>query len=350
MSTIEPLLTRLSERVRDHASAMATEEAVKTSVILPLLQGLGYDVFNPSEVVPEFTADTVGKKGEKVDYAIVLDGEIRILIEAKGLATKLEKKHLSQLYRYFSVTKARFAILTNGQLYEFYSDLEEPNKLDSRPFFSFDLLDFGNSKVLELRKFERTNFDVDKILANAERLKYVSAIKSFISAEMETPSEELVKLVAGQVHDGRVSASVREIVSAALKTAFAEIIRDGVRSRLSSALNADNTPDSEPEEAHDVPDDGIVTTQEEIEGMLTVRSIVRDIVKADRVDLRDAKSYCAILIDDNNRKQLVRLHFNRKQWYLGLFDQEKEERVPISGLDDIFTHADRIRETATRLA
>lgn len=348
MSTLDQLLASLANRVRDHGPTIATEEAVKTSVILPLLQGLGYDIFDPSEVVPEFTADAVGKKGEKVDYAIMIDGEVQILVEAKGLATKLDTKHLSQLFRYFTVTKARFALLTNGQLYEFYSDLEEPNKLDKRPFFTFDLLDFGPGKVSELKKFERQNFDVDRILANAERLKYVSLIKQSLSDEISEPSDEFVKLFAGKVYDGRVTASVREMISAALKSAFSELIKDGVRSRLSSALGDDGPTDIEEPEILD--DDGIETTDEEIEGMLITRAIVRDLIKASRVGLRDSKTYCAILIDDNNRKPLARLHFNRKQKYVGVFDNEKEDRVAIDSLDEIYDLADRLRETAKKYA
>ncbi|MCE0505284.1 type I restriction enzyme HsdR N-terminal domain-containing protein [Roseivivax sp. GX 12232] len=343
--SLDQLLSSLSERVREHASAIATEEAAKTSIILPMLQGLGYDVFNPAEVVPEFTADTPGKKGEKVDYAVVLDGEVRILIEAKGLQTKLEQKHLGQLYRYFSVTNTRFAILTNGQVYQFFSDLEEPNKLDSRPFFTFDLLDFGPNKIAELRKFERSNFDVDKILANAEKLKYVSAIKAFLAEELDDPSEDFVKLVASKVYDGRISASVREMVGSAIRAAFNDLVRDGVRNRLSTALNDDTTEEDLPEVE---PGSDIVTTQEEIEGMLTIRAIVRDVIDAGRVDLRDAKSYCAVLVDANNRKPLARLHLNRKQWYVGLFDTEKEERVPIESLNDLFAHSERLRATAAR--
>lgn len=134
MSTIEESLRAISERVKSHSSTMATEEAVKTAVVLPFLRSLGYDVFDPTEVVPEFTADAVGKKGEKVDYAIKIDNEIRILIECKPISVSLDKKHLDQLYRYFSVTNAKFAILTNGRTFNFYTDLDAPNKLDTRPF------------------------------------------------------------------------------------------------------------------------------------------------------------------------------------------------------------------------
>ena len=338
MSSLETVLQTLSERLQNHSETIATEEAAKTSVVLPFLQALGYDVFNPSEIVPEFTADTVGKKGEKVDYAIKLDSEIKVLIECKGLKTNLEKKHLSQLYRYFSVTKAKFAILTNGRIFEFYSDLEEPNKLDSKPFFSFDLQDQRASSLSELRKFQKSIFDESKILATAERLKYTSAIKQFLSGQMEQPGDALVKLVASEVYEGRVTSHVREMVLEATKVAFRDLIRDAVQARLSSALESSSDQESREEEFPN--DEEIETTQEEIEGMLTIRSIVRDIVDAHRVDLRDAKSYCAVLVDDNNRKPLARMHFNRKQWYLGLFDGEKEERVAVSDLKDIYSFSD----------
>lgn len=346
MSSLENVLQALALRLSRHFETIATEEAAKTSVVLPFLQALGYDVFNPSEVVPEFTADTIGKKGEKVDYAIKLDGEIRVLIECKGLKTTLEKKHLSQLYRYFSVTNAKFAILTNGQVFEFYSDLEEPNKLDVQPFFSFDLLDQRASALSELKKFQKSSFYETKILATAERLKYTSAIKAFLSQQIEEPGEALVKLVASEVYDGRVTSHVREMVLEATKVAFRDLIRDAVQARLSSALESSSEGEAV-EEEHPL-DAEIETTQDETEGMLTIRAIVRDVIDTHRVDLRDAKSYCAVLIDDNNRKPLARLHFNRKQWYLGLFDEDKEDRVAISDLNDIFLHAERLRKTAEK--
>src|SRR5690554_2796150 len=104
--SIEVGLRTIADRVRNHSSAILTEEAVKTAVVLPFLSALGYDVFNPNEVIPEFTADAVGKKGEKVDYAIKVGDQIRILVECKPISVTLDKVHLAQLYRYFSVTSA----------------------------------------------------------------------------------------------------------------------------------------------------------------------------------------------------------------------------------------------------
>ncbi|RVT73886.1 restriction endonuclease [Agrobacterium sp. CNPSo 2736] len=328
---------------------MATEEAVKTAVVLPFLRSLGYEVFDPTEVIPEFTADAVGKKGEKVDYAIKIDGEIRILIECKPISVTLEKKHLDQLYRYFSVTNAKFAILTNGRTFNFYTDLEAPNKLDSRPFFVFDVTDFNAGIVSELRKFEKASFDVSAILATAERLKYTSGVKQVISKLIEEPTEDFVRLVAGTVYEGRITAQVKEMLTGVVRTAFRDVIMDAVKNRLSSALadteeviiKIDDPIEEEPE---------VVTTEEEREGYMIVKAIVRDTIAPKRVVMRDQKSYCGILIDNNNRRPLARLHFNRSVKYIGLFDGEAEERLIVDSLDQIYDHSDRLRATAKRYA
>lgn len=342
--SIEQTLRVLSDRVRSHSSSMITEEAVKTAVVLPFLQALGYDVFNPSEVIPEFTADAVGKKGEKVDYAISVDNEIRILIECKPITTQLDKVHLAQLFRYFTVTSAKFAILTNGRTFHFHSDLEEPNKLDTRPFLTFDLADIQSHLLVELRKFEKAGFDVDGILATAERLKYTSLLKAEINKLIDAPSEDFVRLIASNVHEGRFTAAVVEQFTGLIRGAFREVIRESVQSRLSSAL-AETEQVIEEVEA---PEPEVHTTEEEREGFMIVRAIVRDTIKASRVVMRDQKSYCGILVDNNNRKPLARLHFNRGTKYIGLFDGEAEDRIIIESLDHIYDFTDRLRATAAK--
>ncbi|NPD17564.1 restriction endonuclease [Xinfangfangia sp. D13-10-4-6] len=346
--SIDVTLKVLTDRVQQHANTMLTEEAVKTAVVLPFLQALGYDVFNPGEVIPEFTADAVGKKGEKVDYAIKLDDQVRILIECKPISTNLDKVHLAQLYRYFSVTSAKFAILTNGRFFHFHSDLEEPNKLDSRPFFTFDISEPNSQVLAELKKFEKAGFDVDGILANAERLKYTSALKSEITKQIENPSEEFIRLLASSVHEGRFTAAVIDQYRGLVKSAFREVIRESVQDRLSSALAKTEATADPVEEVVIQADGDIVTTPEEAEGFLIVKAIVSAVMKPSRVVMRDQKSYCGILADDNNRRPLARLHFNRSTKYIGLFDGETEERIVIEDLDDIYTHAERLRQTATK--
>lgn len=347
MSTVEESLRAIAERVKSHSSTMATEEAVKTAVVLPFLRSLGYDVFDPTEVVPEFTADAVGKKGEKVDYAIKIDNDIRILIECKPISVALEKKHLDQLYRYFSVTNAKFAILTNGRTFNFYTDLEAPNKLDTRPFLVFDVTDFNAGIVAELRKFEKGSFDVSAILATAERLKYTSGVKQVISKLIEEPSEDFVRMASAGVYEGRMTSQVREMFTGVVRAAFREVIMDTVKSRLSSAL-ADTEEVIEKIDApvEDEPD--VVTTEEEREGYMIVKAIVRDTISPKRIVMRDQKSYCGILVDNNNRKPLARLWFNRSVKYIGLFDGEEEERLIVDSLDKIYEYADRLRATARK--
>ncbi|MEE1655062.1 type I restriction endonuclease [Microvirga sp. CF3062] len=345
--SVEEKLRILSEKVKFHSSAMVTEEAVKTAVVLPFLNALDYDIFNPHEVVPEFTADAVGKKGEKVDYAIKVDGAIRILVECKPIMTNLDKVHLAQLYRYFSVTDAKFAILTNGRTFHFHTDLEAPNKLDERPFLTFDLSDLQGHLTHELKKFSKAEFSVDNILQSAHQLKYTSAIKKEIVNQMEAPSEEFVRLMIAGLQIPRFTAAVRDQFTPMVKIAFREVVRDAVQARLSTALAETEVIDPGiPDIKDSVGDDEIATTDEEREGFMIVRAIVRDILKPSRVIMRDQKSYCGILVDDNNRKPLVRLHFNRTVKYLGLFDKEQEERVKVDTLDEIYEHADRIRSTA----
>lgn len=347
MSTIEESLRSIAERVKTYSSTMATEEAVKTAVVLPFLRALGYDVFDPTEVVPEFTADAVGKKGEKVDYAIKIENEIRILIECKPISVTLERKHLDQLYRYFSVTNAKFAILTNGRSFNFYTDLDAPNKLDARPFLVFDVTDASPTILAELRKFEKAAFDVNAILATAERLKYTSGVKQIISKLIEEPSDEFVRLVSSGVYEGRMTAQVKEMFTGVVRAAFREVIMDNLKSRLSNALaETEQTIKAIDEPVAEDPE--IVTTDEEREGYMIVRAIVRDTISAKRVFMRDAKSYCAILVDDNNRKPLARLHFNRGVKYIGIFDADAEERHVIDSLDQIYDHADRLRNAAKK--
>lgn len=347
MSSIDESLRSISERVKAHADTLLTEEAVKTAVVLPFLRALGYDVFDPSEVIPEFTADAVGKKGEKVDYAVKIDGDIRILIECKPISVTLEKKHLDQLYRYFSVTNAKFAILTNGRKFNFYTDLESPNRLDTRPFFVFDALDYNSSILSELKKFEKNSFNEENILATAERLKYTSGIKQAIYKLIENPTDDFVRIVSANIYEGRLTAPVREMLTDVTKTAFREVIMDAVKNRLTNALaETDQKPSADDQPIETTSD--IVTTEEEIEGYMIVKAIVREAVSASRVIMRDAKSYCAVLLDDNNRKPLIRLHFNRATKYIGLFDGESEEKLAIESLDQMYDYSERIKATALK--
>ncbi len=343
-------INRLAARIPEQMDHLLTEEATKNALVLPFINALGYNVFNPAEVVPEFTADVGTKKGEKVDYAIMSEGHPVILMECKTVGSKLDLKHASQLFRYFSTTDARFAILTNGVDYEFYTDIERPNRMDEKHFFTFSILELDKKTAGELYKFSKGNFDLEGILSTASDLKYRGQIESLMEHEMESPSDEFVKHFAKQVHDGVLTASVKQQFSVLVREAFRSFVRDKVSQRLQTALNTEYENGSNQEdEERDMPvkdDSGIVTTEEEVEGYHVVKAICCAKVSSDRVVMRDTKSYCGILLDDNNRKPVCRLHFNRSKIYLGLFDKERvEERLEIESSSGIYQYADRILAT-----
>ncbi|MEM9951716.1 MAG: type I restriction endonuclease [Chloroflexota bacterium] len=348
-------INELSAQLPRQVDHISTEEATKNALVMPFINALGYNVFDPTEVVPEFVADVGIKKGEKVDYAIMQDEKPIIIMEVKTLGTNLAQVHASQLFRYFTVCDARFGILTNGVEYRFHTDLEKPNKMDEKPFLIFNLDKVDEKLVTELKKFSKSTFDIEHILSSANELKYKREIRNLIDAEYNEPSEDFVKHFARQVYSGSLRQSVVEEFTEITKNAFRDFLNAKIASRLQTALDSeipelhapaqqDESDVEEVEETVEVEDDGIQTTQEEWDAYYVVKAILRKDVDASRVTLRDVRSYCGVLLDDNNRKPICRLHFNRSQKYLGLFDDDKnEDRVAIDGVDDIYDYADRLK-------
>jgi len=342
-------IRELSTRIPKLLDSIQTEEATKHAMVMPFISALGYNVFDPTEVTPELCADVGVKKGEKVDYAILREGKPIILFECKHHAADLGKCHASQLYRYFSVTEARFGVLTNGIDYWFYTDLEAPNKMDEKPFFEFNLLEIKENAVEELKKFSKSAFDLDFILTTAAELKYTREISRLLFGQMQEPTDEFVRFFASKVYGGKITQAVREQFGQLTKQAFKQLINDQINERLKSVLASDNTTvASVPSEIQADTSQAIETTEEEIEGHHIVKSILREITLPSRVAIRDVQSYCGILLDDNNRKSICRLYFNGAQKYVGFFDTVKEEKVPVEGVDDIYKYAERLKATVAK--
>ena len=226
-------LARRSKHASQHA---LTEEATKTAVILPLIQVLGFDVFSLDDVVPEFVADVGVKKGEKVDFAIKIDGKVNILVEAKPISMSLGSAQFNQLYRYFAVTEAKLALLTNGRELWFFSDVDEPNKMDKKPFFKFDLQSFEDAEVADLSRFQKDEFSMETILEAACNLKYASAAASYIRKQLAGPDDEFVKLVGRQIHEGMLTKNVVEQLKPAIQAALDLVIRDRIQDKLNVAF------------------------------------------------------------------------------------------------------------------
>jgi hypothetical protein len=328
---------------------LLTEEAAKTALVMPFLQALGYNVFNPSEVVPEFTCDVGTKKGEKVDYAVCQDGKIRMLVECKPANSELSINHASQLFRYFSTTDARVAVLTNGVVYKFFSDLDSPNRMDDKPFFTLQLDAVRKHDLKTLEGFSKQSFDIDTIVSEAGNLKLQSLVYKELQTEFQEPSEDFIRIIAGRVYAGRVTSHVKDTFRTLIVNSVSSLIRDRVNERLNSALTATN-PSEEPEEDGGVTE-ATLTTQEEVDGFNIVRAIASRLVDPSRVVMRDAKSYCAILLDDNNRKTVARLHFNSPTArYLGTFNGKEEVRESVVGPIDIYKHEAAILKRIEELA
>ncbi|ACS80211.1 type I restriction endonuclease [Maridesulfovibrio salexigens] len=350
----------LSTRINDLREHVTTEEATKNALILPFLQMLGYDTFDPRVVVPEFTSDTGTKKNEKVDYAVMKDGCPIMLIECKTCGCTLDQGKANQLHRYFQNTPtARVAILTDGISYKFFSDLDKPNLMDPKPFMVFDFEKIEESLIPELRKLSNGQFDENSTLDAAQNLKYTREIKRLMAQQFENPTEDFIRLFAGQVYSGQLRANVVEDFSARVKQAAQDCINEMINDRLKSAMTGDSSvqlsmsamsDEAEPattEEEDDKPK--VITTEEEIEGFHIVKAILREFVEPSRIIMRDTQSYCGILLDDNNRKPICRMHFNATQKYLGLLDDNKAEtRHAIDSLDDIYSFADGLKGAVER--
>lgn len=351
-------ISSLASRAQSQIDHLETEESTKNALVMPFIQALGYDPFDPREVVPEFTADVGTKKGEKVDYAVKVDDHPVMLFECKHAGAPLDTDHAAQLFRYFHVTDAKIGVLTNGIEYRFFTDLEEENKMDERPFLTFDLRRVDEDKVEELKRLRKATFDLDEMLSAAHDLKYRKALLDFLQAQWDEPGEGFVRYMAGQVYDGRITKNVRSQFRSIVHDALRQFVSDKVRGRLSTALAEEEAEAvAQPDAAGETPEDDlpedvvkkegdIVTTEEEMEGFRIVRAIMREVVDIERVAPRDVQSYFGVLLDDNNRQPICRLHLNTSQWYLGVFDEDKnEKRIPIESLDEIYDHADKLQRT-----
>jgi hypothetical protein len=335
----------LGERVAKLKEQVQTEEATKTAFIMPFIRELGYDIFNPIEVIPEFTADVGKKQGEKIDYAILKDGTPILLIECKAASNNLNVANESQLLRYFHTTKAKFAILTNGIEYRFYTDLVEQNKMDEKPFFSFDITRIKDNQIDELKKFHKSCFDFSSIVNTASDLKYTNELKQLINSEIANPSPDFVRFFAKQIYPSIVMPKVIEQFTELIKKSFSQQLNDIVTDRLQAALNKETAQQQKAKEAENenINDTKIITTQEELDAFYIIRAIVCSKVKPSKIAHRDAMSYFAILFEDNNRKTICRLYLTEKRKQIGIFDSEKKEtRFELESIENIYDYSDKL--------
>ena len=352
-SDLKLKLEQLHQRVDVLKDQIGTEEATKNAFVMPFIQILGYDIFNPTEVIPEFICDIGTKKGEKIDYVIKKDGEPILIIECKHWKEDANA-HNSQLHRYYHVSKARFGVLTNGHIYNFYADLENPNIMDEKPFFTLDLSNIKDSNIKILEKFTKNGYSLESILDSAESLKYNKAIKNEVENELITPSDEIVRLLVNRFFDKPITANRLAAFKEYTKRAISNSINDSISLRLKSALHInEKIPSKEQEEIVSIDDNSeipkYITTQDEIEGAQIIKAILREQIPASRISFRDTQSYFGVLLDDNNRKPICRLHFNSSKKFIELFQDGKDKgaRHLLESLEDIYNFKSELHSTIT---
>lgn len=183
------------------------EEQTKHALVLPMLDRiLGWDIYDSLRLIPEFTADTPGKNGEKVDYALDLqgDGHPEVLIEVKAIGSRLNSRAAAQLYRYFGMTEAKIGILTDGYRWMLYSDLDKPNVMDDEPFLDFDLEDLSTRKPLEklFSYLSYSNFDAGYLRAWGEVARDTERLRDLVKRELANPSDDFSKYFFSNLHPG----------------------------------------------------------------------------------------------------------------------------------------------------
>lgn len=344
-------LEQLHQRVVGLKDQINTEEATKNAFVMPFIQILGYDIFNPTEVVPEHICDIGTKEGEKVDYVIRKNDEPILIFECKHWKESADA-HNSQLHRYYHVSRARFGVLTNGTVYNFFTDLEKPNIMDEKPFFSIDIEDLKDSSIKILESFTKQQYNLETILDSAEALKYIKAIRKEFEKEIELPSDELVKLLVNRFFDKPLTVSRMLTFKEYTKKALSISINESISDRLKSALNINEQIEKQEQgkvnpviEASDAAK--VITTEEELEAFQIVKAILREKIPSDRIASRDTQSYFGVLLDNNNRKPICRFHFNSSNKYLETFSKGKDagEKTLLGNLDEIYNYRLQLHQT-----
>ena len=344
----EEKIKSYAARIETLKESISTEEATKTSLIMPFFSLLGYDIFNPLEFIPEYTADVGIKKGEKVDYAIIVNSEPIILIEAKSVNEKLEK-HDSQLFRYFGTTRAKFAILTNGITYNFFTDLDEPNKMDGTPFLSVNLLDLKDNDIAELKKFEKDAFDINNILNTASDLKYCGLIKQFLKKEFTSPSDDFVRLIlSSNIYDGRLMQNIVDKFKPIVKKSISQYINELVNDKIKNALNIDETTPRLSGEIIEDPitddeSDGINTTEEELQAYYIIKSILGKDFDLNRIAYKDTMSYFSVLVDNKVTRWICRIYLKENIKYVIIPKGNKNVKYSISNIEELYRLADVLK-------
>ncbi|MDU7505704.1 MAG: type I restriction endonuclease [Clostridia bacterium] len=351
-------IASLKERVESLKSEVLTEEATCNSLILPFFSALGYDPFSLDDVMPQASVPIGRKKDARVDYVLKVNGEPVCIVEAKPLGSNLSAENDSQLRHYYAASVARFGLLTDGNQYRFYTDLDRPNILDDTPFLEFKIENLKEPLCNELERFCKQSFSEDEIIDRASDLKDLTALRVVVKDLFANPTEDFIRVLLNQgVYEGMKTSTIISRYEPLVKKALDDYIRELVNTRINAALDtASPTPESgspRPEENEKAPETEakkIVTTKEEIESFYIVKAILRPHMDAKRLTYKDTQPYFAIQIDNKSTRWICRLfiresNHHRIQIYTG---DERNPTFDFTGLDNLYTFEDKIIDATKR--
>ena len=299
-------IQKLISQIIQRKNYITNEEMTKHSLIIPFIQILGYDIFNPLAIKPEYSADFGKKKGEKVDYAVFRDNNPIMFIEAKSPSEKLEN-HDAQLSRYFNSTpEVKLGIITNGIKYKFFTDLNESNVMDSNPFFELNLENINDNDIDILQKFTKDFFDLSNMLQFAEELVYMSKLIKNLKELFRNPSDEFIRLLVKDFSDSRVTANVIErfkpLVKKAVTSALLEIVSHGILQSENISENASEEINNQQAENNDNDNEitnekaKIITTEEELKSFKIITNILTNCGKdISNLKYKDTCNYFGVL-------------------------------------------------------
>lgn len=260
------------------------------------------------------------------------------------------------MFRYFSTTPAKFGILTNGRIYQFFTDLEETNKMDVKPFLEIDILNIKDLQVTELKKFHKQNFDIETIFDSAAELKYSNEFRWLFANQLQNPTDDFVKLFLADTYDGKCTQKVidkfKPVLKKTLNNYIAELMNDKIKSALASQDNTASEPQDESQQEADSDNSSskITTTEEELEAYFLIKTLLKPITgNPDDITYKDNERYMAILYKNKTTKWICRLYFNGGKKYIAIADENKKERrIDIDNVYDIEKYSDDLRASTEK--
>lgn len=327
-------LEQIRQTIRQHGDKLINEEMTKQALILPMIEALGYDTRNPTEVMAEYSVTLPNGGNGRADYVIMQNERPVIVIECKAANVTVDESVADQMRDYANALGATAGVATNGYTYTCYADIDSIGTLDTDPFCVaiIQTMTEGDEAALELLAKASSAPDRLRESARVRKQDLVNRWRAEAFIRSASAQDELTRIAEFPDEAERASELSQ------------------LQQRISELMHVEIEAIRQLGRSHD-PDDGVVTTNDELDGYCIVKGALHGVIEPDRVDYRDAKTYFSVLIDDNNRKPICRFHFNGRQKYLGTFDEAKNEtRHTIDGVNDIVNHANALRRTARRYA